>query len=266
VWPFPIIEFEPPGNPPCRLQDAAVVVQVNLFVLERAPQPFHEDVVEGPAAPVHGDPDSLVQESFRESLARELASLVAVEDPGPAKIQGFLQRLQAEARVQGVGQFPGQDVAAVPVHDRHQVQETAAEADVGDVRAPDLVRGNDRQIPEKVRVDPGFILRHAQPGFRIDRFQAHEPHESPDSFLVYRKTGAGNHERQPSPAKKRFARVQLVDFVHQVKVLGAFPGRFVVVRGSWKPQKFALPDNRDVGTVRAYEPTFLLIGQKRVFF
>ncbi len=264
--PFPIIELEPPGNAPCRLRDAAVVVQVNLFVLERTPQPFHEDVVKSPAAAIHGDPDLLVQEPFRESLARELAPLVAVEDPGFAESQGFLQRFQAETRVQGVGQLPGQDVAAVPVHDRHQVEETVTEADVGDVRSPNLVRGNDLQVPQKVRVNTGLFLGFAQPGLRIDRFQPHEPHEPPDSFLVHRKTGAGNQESQPSSAKERPGRVQFVNFVHQVKVLGTFSSRLVIVRGSWKPQKFALPDNRDFGTVLAYEPAFFLIGQKRVFF
>lgn len=78
--------------------------------------------------------------------------------------------LQAEIRAHGFRQFPGDAETAVPIHDCHQVKEAAAQADVCDVHASDLVRGNDYQAPEKVSVSPSFVLRHAQPAFRVDRF------------------------------------------------------------------------------------------------
>ena len=45
-------------------------------------------------------------------------------------------RLQAETGIQGVGQLPGQHVAAVPVHDRHQVHETTRHRHVMDRHPP----------------------------------------------------------------------------------------------------------------------------------
>src|SRR3546814_15332692 len=71
------------------------------------------------------------------TLFRSLAALVGVEELRSAVALGRLvQRLDAEPGVQGVGQSPGQHLAAPPVHDRHQVQEALGQGDVGDVCAP----------------------------------------------------------------------------------------------------------------------------------
>ena len=76
-----------------------------------------------------------------EGEAGELPALIGVEDVGPA-VTGdrLLQRRNAEVGVHRVRQPPGEDLAAGPVHDRHQVQEAAPHRDVGHIRTPDLVR------------------------------------------------------------------------------------------------------------------------------
>ena len=45
-------------------------------------------------------------------------------------------------------------MAGRPVHDRDQVQEASLDRDVGDVGAPDLIAGLDRQPPEKIGINP----------------------------------------------------------------------------------------------------------------
>ena len=69
----------------------------------------------------------------------ELHALVGVEDFGLAMLEGLLEGIETEQAVQGVGELPGQDEAAVPVHDRHKIHETVRHGDIGDVGAPDLI-------------------------------------------------------------------------------------------------------------------------------
>ena len=53
-----IVEFDPPTDPgPC-LTSTAPRIQIDAFVFERAPQPFHEDVVEEAAFAIHRDSHS----------------------------------------------------------------------------------------------------------------------------------------------------------------------------------------------------------------
>ncbi len=48
----------------------------------------------------------------------------------------------AELHVHGVRQTPCQNLAAPPVHDRHQVQEALRQRDVGDTGTPQQIRVN----------------------------------------------------------------------------------------------------------------------------
>jgi len=68
-----------------------------------------------------------------------MRGMVAIHDPGFAVSgHGLVQSFDAKIRLHAVGQAPGQNLAAVPVHDRHQIQEPAPHRDVGDVDAPHL--------------------------------------------------------------------------------------------------------------------------------
>jgi len=70
--------------------------------------------------------------------------LVGVEDlRSPATAEGHLQSLQAKLCVKAVGQLPAENMPGVEIHDRHQVQESFLQWDVGDVGGPDLVRCRD---------------------------------------------------------------------------------------------------------------------------
>lgn len=57
-----------------------VGMQIDLLVLDRLPQPFHEHVVAASAAPVHADADPVLLQHLHEAGGGELRALVAVED------------------------------------------------------------------------------------------------------------------------------------------------------------------------------------------
>ena len=113
--------------------------KIDALVFERAPQAFDEDIVHPAPPAIHADADLSVPQHRGEGKAGELAALVGVEGVRGAEArQRFLQCHHAEADVHRVGQPPRQHFPRRPVHDRHQVQETAPHRDVGDVGAPDI--------------------------------------------------------------------------------------------------------------------------------
>ena len=151
MGPLLVVEGQISPNPLSGLSPILVCLQVHLLVLDAAPQPFHEDVVHAPAPAVHAHLNALRQQHAGEGLAGELAALVGVEDLWPTLAQGLFQSRNTEVYLQGVGQPPSQHVAAVPVHDGHQVEETPSHGYVGDVGGPHLVDPVDLQPPEQVR-------------------------------------------------------------------------------------------------------------------
>src|SRR6516164_5961584 len=96
---------------------------------------------------------------------------------GLPKRQRLLQRRDTEPAVQGVGQPLGEHGSAGPIHDRYEVKEAAADWDVGDVGAPDLVRPFDSKPAQEIRVYlvPGRRLR--RPRLRAECGNAHLAHQ-----------------------------------------------------------------------------------------
>ena len=112
MGPLLVVEGQISPNPFSGLSPILVCLQVHLLVLDAAPQPFHEDVVHAPAPAVHAHLNALRQQHAGEGLAGERAALVGVEDLWPTLAQGLFQSRNTEVYLQGVGQPPGQHVAA----------------------------------------------------------------------------------------------------------------------------------------------------------
>src|SRR5208337_4562834 len=158
-----VVEAEVVADAGARLGHVVVGVQVDLLVLERAPEPLDEDVVQTAALAVHADGDAALAQRRREGFRGELRALVGVEDLRLAEAsERLLQRLDAEAGVERVGQAPRQHPARVPVHDRHQVREARLHRDVGDVGRPDLIDPADLEAAQQVRVDDVLGVRLAR--------------------------------------------------------------------------------------------------------
>src|SRR6516164_8121889 len=102
-----VIEAEPGANAGLCLGDTGIGMQVDLLILQTAPQPLDEDVVHTAAFAIHADCDTAPIEHCDELGVGELAALVGVEDLRPAVSgQRFLQGLHAEVRAERVRQSP----------------------------------------------------------------------------------------------------------------------------------------------------------------
>ena len=60
-----VVEGNPGSDPGARFAPVGTVFEVDVLVLERAPQPLDENVVEETAAPVHRDADAAPFEGLR---------------------------------------------------------------------------------------------------------------------------------------------------------------------------------------------------------
>ena len=148
-----VVEIEVIINSPSSFRDTLIIPDVDLFILERAPQSFSKDVVHTPSPTVHADVDHLSFEHAREGGAGKLGALVGIEDSGSAGHKSLLQGRQAETSLHRDRGLPGEDIPAEPVHDRHQVEPAAVKPDVRDIRRPNLIRPRYKLSAEQIGVD-----------------------------------------------------------------------------------------------------------------
>jgi hypothetical protein len=92
-----IVKAEVTGDRRPRLGHGIVGLEVNLLVLDGAPEPLHKHIIAPCASAVHADGDSVVGQQAGERGAGELAALISVEDLRLAMTgQGLLDRLDAK--------------------------------------------------------------------------------------------------------------------------------------------------------------------------
>ena len=217
-------------------------MQVQVVMFEGPPQPLDKDVVLASAAAVHADVDVVALENLGEAGAGKLGALVGVEDLWLAVVgKGLLEGLHTEIRLQGVGQAPGENLAAVPVHDRHQIHIPVRHGHVGDVRRPRLIGVIDGQVPEQIGVNPMLRMRAAGVRLGVDRLDAHQPHQPLDAFAV--DPAAMLAPEMPdhrTAAVEGGFQVLLVNQAHQLQVIGIDRLRGIVERRAAQCQQLAL--------------------------
>src|SRR5271169_459577 len=99
MWAPAVVEAQVTADRGAGLADAVVGPQIDLLVLDAAPQALDEYVVAPSSLAIHADRDTVVGEHAGESRAGELRALVGVEDVRFAVTgQGVLQRFDAECR------------------------------------------------------------------------------------------------------------------------------------------------------------------------
>ena len=97
-----------------------VVLEIDVFIFDGAPQPFDEDVVRGPSRAVHADLKRMRLQGVKEDVAGELSALIHVEnlrDPKPT--HRLLEAVYTEPGVQRIAKPPCQDLPTIPVQNRH---------------------------------------------------------------------------------------------------------------------------------------------------
>jgi len=129
-----IEELDVPADPASGLADRLVGVQVHLFVLDRPPEAFHENIVTPAALAIHADGDPFFLEMSGEGFAGELRTLVGIEDFRLAiPAQSLIKRVQTERHIHGDRQLPTQHPTTEPVNDRDQIDEAALHRTIRDV-------------------------------------------------------------------------------------------------------------------------------------
>src|ERR1700730_1223872 len=116
-----IVEAQPLADADTRLETIGISLQVDLFVLQAAPQPLDEYIVQPAPATVHADPHSGGFQLVGKRRAGKLRALVGVEDLWPPFPQSVFECVEAKRSVHRVRQTPSQNVPAVPVHGNHPV-------------------------------------------------------------------------------------------------------------------------------------------------
>ena len=108
-------------------------VEVDVLIFDRPPQPLDKDVVEASSPAIHADPDVVIEKNLGKGFAGELGALISVEYLRSPMLQCHLQGLHAERGMQGIGEGPGEHVAAIPVDDCDQVKEAMRHGNIGDI-------------------------------------------------------------------------------------------------------------------------------------
>ena len=183
--PVVVVKTDPGVEAPAQGRTAIKRVQVKVLILDGPPEPLDKDVVLAAPPPIHADGDVVVFKYLRKGFAGELRALVGVEDlRAPVTDQGLLEGLDTKVRLKGIGNPPGQNFAAVPVHDGHKVHKPTFHWNVGDIGSPDLVGPIDAQPSEQIGVNP--VLRMGLTGSRLWVYclDAHQPHQPLDTLSI----------------------------------------------------------------------------------
>jgi len=80
VWALIVIELEVSAQTRRQSRSRFIVIQINVFVLDTAPQSLDEDVIEHTPATIHADLDVMVLQLAGELVGGELHPLIGVED------------------------------------------------------------------------------------------------------------------------------------------------------------------------------------------
>ena len=179
---FIVVEVEVVRETRVCFIEGSIESKEDIFILDRPPEPFCEDVVHASTSTVHADFCLMLQDEGCQFTACELDALIRVPDVRRCHRECVLERLHTEVRFHGRRQSPGDDISAVPVEDRNEIGEAVFELHVRDVGSPDLIRTGDSKITEEIWVLLMCRIALAQSFLflRIDGLNSHLAHETAD--------------------------------------------------------------------------------------
>ena len=154
----------------------------------------------------------------------------------------------------------------MPIHDRHQINEAMPQADIRDVRAPDLIDALNFHPAQQVRINPvaGRALRQAR--LLIEGLPIQHAQEPPHPFVIDVLALLVEPDRQtPNPVKRR-AQVLLIQQPQQAQVRRALGARRIVVTGARQTQQLALPPHAQLRVCRLDQVAFDFNCRPQLFF
>ena len=138
-----IVEREVRSQVAHGIWNALVIFDIDVLIFHTTPQTLDENVVQCSPSAIPADANISGFEPVRKLGTGKLHTLVRVENLWRGYAQGPIQRFQAKPGIQRDRDFPRQDIATEPIDDRHQIDESALEANVRDVTTPDLIAALD---------------------------------------------------------------------------------------------------------------------------
>ena len=267
-----VVELHPLSDASLRFWSGFPGMQIDAFVFQGPPQPLDEDVVEEPSLAIHWDADACSAQLVRPGKGRELGALIGVHDLGWTElVDGFVQCIDAKLSFQRVRYPPRQNLACVPVHDSHEIQESAPHRQIGDVSAPNLVGPIHAETAQQIRVNLVALRRLAGIWFLIDRHQAHQPHKAADALFIHEMAFVAQMPGHLPHPIERCLQELLVDQAHQIEVHLAFRpsvySKMTTARSTAAHtacQLTGLADSAQSSGVSLACPRFELSGQKIV--
>lgn len=164
-------------------------MEKDIFILDRPPQPFREDVIHTSTSSVHADFDVVLKNERGEIATCELDALIRVPDFRSCDLECIRDRVNAEVRFKRRRHFPCDDISAEPIKDGREIGEAAFQFHIGDVRPPNLIRFDDIESAKQIWI---FLMRWVALAqslvfSRINGFYAHLLHQMPDVVPANRR-------------------------------------------------------------------------------
>src|SRR5260370_37518929 len=80
MWALLVIKLEIPGQGLARLPWRRIIVKVDFFILDRAPQPLGKNIVQGSPFAIHADLHIGLQQELAILRTSKMASLITIAD------------------------------------------------------------------------------------------------------------------------------------------------------------------------------------------
>lgn len=213
------------------LLNVVVLCQISLLVLEGAEPALDHDVVSPAALAVHALPDVVIFQELLVFTAGELAPLIRVEDNRLGHLEGLPERRDDHACVKRIVYLPADDVAAVPVDDGRQIQESVLDGNVGDINGPCLIGPVDNYVTQQVWHDLRVLQALGKVHLWINSLDAHLAHVTRCLAPADVATTPLQLPRHLAGAPGRIVRMQMVDDCLAVQLLlGVYPRSMRIVR------------------------------------
>jgi hypothetical protein len=163
--------------------------------------------------------------------------------------QRHLQGIETELRVKAVGELPAEHVSAEQIHDRHQVEKSLLQRDVGDVGRPDLIHSRDQ--PEVHQTGKPFrrVSWNRGSWLLIDRPQTHAAHKVSYPIAADRYPFSGQIVHHPAATAAWILQVERIDPGHDPQRRVPHRYRPVIERRSGQTQQRALPADAELRVV-----------------
>lgn len=189
-------------------------MEKNIFILDRPPEPFRENVVHASPASIHADFDVMLKDKARQVSARVLHALVCVPDIRSCDFECVRECFHAEIRFKRGRDFPCDDIPAEPIEDGGEIGEAPFQFYIGDVRSPDLIRTDDVEPAQEIRILLMQWIALAQslvfPG--IDGLNPHFPHKATNVIAAdWRLMALRQFDAHPARTIERTVRVNSID-------------------------------------------------------